>query len=69
MKTAPEITINPCKKENIKTIVDGLNSYNLSKVSALSEMWTPLEFIATNSDGEEIGGDFRRYWILERIRN
>ncbi|MBW1297594.1 GNAT family N-acetyltransferase [Aquimarina litoralis] len=56
MKTTPEITINPCNKENIKTIVDGLNLYNLSKVAALSEMWTPLEFVATNSDGEEIGG-------------
>ncbi len=51
-----ELTIEPCKKENIKKIVDGINEYNLSKVPALSDVWTPLEYIAKNENGIEIAG-------------
>ena len=51
-----ELTIEPCKKENIKKIVDEINKYNLSKVPALSDVWTPLEYIAKNENGIEIAG-------------
>ncbi|WP_108801661.1 GNAT family N-acetyltransferase [Aquimarina sp. Aq107] len=56
MTITTKVTIESCKKENIKTIVDGINSYNLSKVPAIADIWTPLEFIAKDHNGEEIGG-------------
>nr|WP_321228802.1 GNAT family N-acetyltransferase [uncultured Psychroserpens sp.] len=48
--------IEPCNKDNIKTIVDGINEYNLNKVSALAEIWTRLEFVIKDKNGTEIGG-------------
>ncbi|WP_405205713.1 GNAT family N-acetyltransferase [Aquimarina sp. LLG6339-5] len=56
MATTTKVTIESCKKENIETIVDGINSYNLSKVPAIADVWTPLEFIAKDHNDEEIGG-------------
>ena len=50
------MTITPCEKENIKTIIDGINDYNLSKVAALADAWTPLDYVATDDDGVVIGG-------------
>jgi len=60
----PEFDILPCTKDHIKTIVDGINTYNLSKVAALSDTWTPLEFVATNAKGEALGGILAgiNYW-------
>ncbi|KZS40073.1 acetyltransferase [Aquimarina aggregata] len=54
MKT--EFSIEPCEKENIKKIVDGINEYNLSKVPAIADIWTRLEFVAKDENGIEIGG-------------
>ncbi|WP_062056839.1 GNAT family N-acetyltransferase [Aquimarina longa] len=51
-----QLIIEPCKKENIKKIVDGINQYNLDKVPALSDVWTPLEYVAKNQKGEEVAG-------------
>lgn len=48
--------IEVCKKESIKNIVEGINEYNQIQVPALSEIWTPLQFVVRNSDGIEIGG-------------
>ncbi|WP_421945524.1 hypothetical protein [Pedobacter sp.] len=48
--------IEVCEKENIKNIVDGINEYNQIQVPALSEIWRPLQFVAKNSEGIEIGG-------------
>ena len=56
MKTSTNISIHPCQKDQIPTILDGINSYNLSQVPALAELWTPLEFVATDVDGYVIGG-------------
>jgi len=56
MKTTTPFTIEPCNKENIKKIVDGINDYNLSQVSAISDIWTRLEFVAKDENGIEIGG-------------
>jgi len=51
-----EFEIAPCDKKNIKKIVDGINEYNLSKVAAIAAIWTPLEFVAKDKNGSEIGG-------------
>ena len=56
MEIKTELTIEPCEKENIKKIVDGINEYNLSKVPAISDIWTRLEFVAKDENGIEIGG-------------
>jgi GNAT superfamily N-acetyltransferase len=56
MEIKTKFTIEPCEKENIKKIVDGINEYNLSKVPAISDIWTRLEFIAKDENGIEIGG-------------
>lgn len=56
MKITTDFKIEPCEKENRQKIVDGINEYNLSKVSALSDIWTPLEYVAKNENGIEIGG-------------
>jgi GNAT superfamily N-acetyltransferase len=80
MKIITEFTIEPCKKENIKTIVDGINEYNLSNVSAMAAIWTPLEFVARDKNGIEIGGvlaglgywnglEIRILWVKENYRN
>ncbi|MCR9248864.1 MAG: GNAT family N-acetyltransferase [bacterium] len=76
----PTIKIQPCNKENIQTIVKGINDYNLDQVAALSETWTPLEFVATDDNGEEIGGilggigywkglEIKILWVKESHRN
>ncbi len=51
-----KITIIPCGKESINKIIDGINQYNLDRVPALSNIWTPLEYIAKNENDDEIGG-------------
>lgn len=56
METSSAFSIEPCKKENIKKIVDGINAYNVSKVPAIADIWTPLEFVAKDENGKEIGG-------------
>ena len=56
MNKTMDFTIETCDKENIKTIVDGINEYNLSQVPALSDIWTRLEFVVKDKDGLEIGG-------------
>lgn len=48
--------IEVCKKESIKNTVNGINEYNQIQVPALSEIWTPLQFVVRNSDEIEIGG-------------
>ena len=48
--------IEPCQKENISKILNGINAYNLSKVPALTDIWTPLDFTVKDQNGNEIGG-------------
>ncbi len=73
------ISIEPCAKEDIKSILDGLNEYNLNKVSALAPIWTPLDFVAKTKEGENIGGvlggigywnglEIRALWVHEQFR-
>lgn len=75
-----QFDIKPCKKENIQTILDGINSYNLSKVAAVSDIWTPLEFIIKDKTGNDIGGvlagigywnglEIKILWVKENYRN
>ena len=49
-------TIESLKKEDRKTIIDGINTYNLSKVHALADVWTPVEFVTKNENGDVIAG-------------
>ena len=79
MEMTTQFTIEPCEKENIKKIVDGINEYNLSKVSAIADIWTPLEFVAKDENGIEIGGilagleywnglEIKILWVKENYR-
>ena len=72
--------IEICNKADIKTIVDGLNAYNLDKVAALSSVWTPLEFGVKNDKGDVIGGvlaginywnglEIKILWVAKAYRN
>ena len=72
--------IQICNKADIKTIVDGLNAYNLDKVAALSSVWTPLEFSIKNEKDNVIGGvlaginywnglEIKILWVDENYRN
>lgn len=71
--------IEPCKKESVKKIIDGINQYNLSKISAISDIWTPLEFVVKDENGIEIGGilagigywnglEIKILWVEENYR-
>ncbi|PKV49548.1 acetyltransferase (GNAT) family protein [Aquimarina sp. MAR_2010_214] len=73
-------TIESCNKDNIQKIVAGINEYNLSKVPALSDVWTPLEYVIKNQDNEEIGGvlagigywnglEIKILWVKQGYRN
>ncbi len=79
MEMTTQFTIEPCEKENIKKIVDGINEYNLSQVSAIADIWTPLEFVAKDENGIEIGGilagleywnglEIKILWVKENYR-
>ena len=72
--------IEPCGKENIKKIIDGLNLYNLGKVPAEAQTWTPLEYMIRDEEGNEIGGvlggigywnglEIQMLWVAEEYRN
>ncbi len=65
-----EFLIEPCEKEDITTIVDGINSYNLSKVAALADVWTPLDYVVKNEHGIAIAGILAGigYWNGLEIR-
>jgi len=49
-------TIEVCQKENLRKIIDGINEYNFNRVPALAKVWTPLEFVAKDKAGIDIGG-------------
>ncbi len=79
MKTITDFTIEPCNKKSVKTIVDGINTYNLSRVPAISDVWTPLEFVVKNKSEDEIGGvlggigywnglEIKILWVKETLR-
>lgn len=65
-----EFIIEPCEKENIPKIIDGINKYNLSKVPALGDHWTALDYVIKNEDGIEIAGILSGigYWNGLEIR-
>ncbi|MDH7444330.1 GNAT family N-acetyltransferase [Aquimarina sp. 2201CG14-23] len=52
-----DIQIEPCDKDSISVILDGLNTYNLNKVPAVIEkIWTPIELQVINAKKEVVGG-------------
>lgn len=60
MERKTKFTIEPCGKENINKIVDGINEYNLNSVPPITDIWTRLEFVAKDENGIEIGGILAR---------
>lgn len=50
------LTIEILQNEERKTVINGINSYNLSRVAALADVWTPVEFVAKNEAGEVVAG-------------
>ena len=80
MSLTPNFSIIPAKASEVKSIVDGINTYNLSKVPALAAVWTPLEFVAKNRSGNLLGGvlagigywnglEIKLLWVEEAYRN
>lgn len=51
-----EFLIETCNGDHRKTIVNGINTYNLSKVAPLGDTWTPVEFTIKNEQGDVIAG-------------
>jgi GNAT superfamily N-acetyltransferase len=79
MEMKTDFTIETGNKDDIKIIIDGINEYNLSKVSAVAEVWTRLEFVAKDKNGIEIGGilaglgywnglEIKILWVKEEYR-
>ena len=75
-----KLLFEPCLKEDIQLILDGINHYNLNKVPPLADVWTPIEIIAKNEDGLELGGilsgigywnglEIKILWVKEEFRN
>lgn len=56
MEHQPEISINTATKAEIKTIIEGLNTFNLAHRPAEAATWTPLEFVMRGDNGQAIGG-------------
>ena len=72
--------VEPCEKESIPRIIGGINEYNLSRVPALSETWTVLNYVVKNESGAEIGGilsgigywnglEIKIIWVESSYRN
>ena len=77
---AKQFIIEPCKKESAKKIIEGINTYNLGKVAALADVWTPLDFVIKDENGNEIAGilagmgywnglEIKILWVDETYRN
>jgi len=74
-----EFKIEPSTKENAAAIISGIQSYNLSKVAALADAWTPLDFVIKDEAGIEIAGilagigcwnglEIKILWVAEAYR-
>ncbi len=75
-----QFQVESSTKENTQKILDGLNEFNLSKVPALASIWTPLDFVAKDQEGNVIGGilggigywnglEIKALWVKEEFRN
>jgi len=74
-----EFKIEPCTKQNAAAIINGINTYNLSKVAAVAPAWTVLDFVIKDETGVEIAGmlagtgywnglDIKILWVAEAYR-
>ncbi|EAY28293.1 GNAT family N-acetyltransferase [Microscilla marina] len=74
------IHITPCTLEQIQHVLEGVNAYNLQQVPALADLWTPLEFVATDNNGNTLGGvlggvgywnglEIKVLWVSEDYRH
>lgn len=80
MSQTNPISIVKAHNEEIQSIVDGINDYNLNTIPASAPIWTPLEFVARDKNGMLIGGilggigywnglEIKLLWIAETYRN
>jgi GNAT superfamily N-acetyltransferase len=74
-----ELNIEPCTSENAVAIIKGINTFNLSKVAAMADVWTPLDFVIKSETGKEIAGilagvgywkglEIKILWVTEEYR-
>ena len=74
-----EFKIELCKKDDAKKIIDGIIEYNLCQLAAISDAWTPLDFIIKDDNDVEIGGilagigcwnglEVKILWVKENYR-
>lgn len=74
-----QINIAPCTTKNANAIIEGINAYNLSKVAATADVWTPLDFVIKSETGKEIAGilagvgywkglEIKILWVAEEYR-
>jgi len=72
--------IETCNKEDITTILTGINTYNWSKVSAVADLWTSLDYVIKTKNGEQVAGllagigywnglEIKVLWVSESHRN
>lgn len=72
--------IIPCTPQDVTTILDGINNYNLSQVPGLTNTFKQLEFVAKNTNDEVVGGilcsmgywaglEIKVLWVKEAYRN
>lgn len=77
---ASNFTIEPCEKEIIAKILNGINQFNLSQIPAVGNFWTPLEFIIKDEYSNVIAGilsgigywkglEINLLWVDEGCRN
>jgi len=75
-----ELNIEPCTSENAVAIIKGINTFNLSKVAATADVWTPLDFVIKSETGKEIAGilagvgywkglEIKILWVADEYRN
>ena len=75
-----QFQIVPCSQDSVSSILDGINEYNLSKVAALSNVWTPLNYVIKDEEGIDIAGilagigywnglEIKVVWVRSDYRN
>lgn len=74
-----DIAIESCTDESTKAIIKGINQYNLDKVPAVADTWTPLNYVVRDNNGAEIAGvlsgigywnglEIKILWVKEEYR-
>ncbi len=75
-----QLKILKAQPEEVKSIVGGMNAYNLSHIAAMAPTWTPLEFALKDDEGNLLGGilggigywnglEIKLLWVAEKFRS